>query len=182
MKQLIVHVLALELALFSVPTLAEEFKLSSPAFAAGESIPKIHACYPKGGENQSIPLNWSGAPAGTARYAVLMDDETSPCRSGDGACRHWMVYNLPASVNSLQAGQAMNQIQGVTEGRSYSGRVGYDGMCPPGPHRYTITVYALKETAPLIPAETALTRSQFAREYAAHILGTATIAGEFSPW
>jgi Raf kinase inhibitor-like YbhB/YbcL family protein len=167
-----------------LPTLvwAESLSLSSPAFANGADIPKIHACHNKGGENVSIPLEWRNAPANTHSFAVIMDDESSPCRAGDGACRHWMVYNLPGTVNKLEANQSLDSMAGVTQGISYSGRGTYDGMCPPGPHDYKITVYALKNDMPLIAADTPLTRSQFAKNYAKHILGSATLTGKFSPW
>lgn len=122
MRHRVAGLIAFTLGASSVFAQGEGLVLSSTAFAAAGDIPRIHACHAKGGENQSLPLSWSGAPSGTARYAIIMDDETSPCRTGDGACRHWMVYNLPATTSSLQAGQAVSQIPGVSEGRSYSGR------------------------------------------------------------
>lgn len=159
-----------------------ELSVTSPSFQSGGDIPKLHACAAKGGENTSIPLAWSGASEAVSSYAVVMDDEVAPCRKGDGACRHWGVYNLPKTVSSLEPNHPMASITGVALGRSYSGREGYDGMCPPGPHVYTISVYALKGGMPLLQTGVALTRSQFESQYQAYILDKGSLVGNFSPW
>jgi len=66
--------------------------LSSSAFPAGAAIPKSHTC---DGGDVSPPLAWSGAPAGTRSFAVVVDD---PDASG---FTHWLLFNLPASTASL---------------------------------------------------------------------------------
>jgi Raf kinase inhibitor-like YbhB/YbcL family protein len=158
-----------------------QMSLTSGAFKEGTDIPLAHACAGKGGENTSIPLAWSGAPKETKQFAVVMDDEVAPCGEGDGACRHWGVYNIPSSVSAFVAGQSFDAMKGVTLGKSYSGATGYDGMCPPNPHVYKITVYALKDGMPEVEVDAELTRSQFEANYKDHILESATLSGTFSP-
>ncbi len=93
------------------------------------------------GGNQSPQLSWSGAPAGTAAFAILVHDPDAPTGSG---WWHWQLVNIPKDVTSLAAGalppagsQAMNNDYGAK---------GFGGACPPpkhGVHRYQFTVYAL---------------------------------------
>lgn len=160
-----------------------EFTLQSSSFAAGAAIPVVHACPTHGGDDVSPNLSWSNAPQGTNRFALIMDDETPPCGTGDDACRHWMVYNIPADTTNLSEGLDVLSIAGATEGMSYVGIIGYAGPCPPPAdnHTYRFTVYALKDTMPIVEAGTALTRSQFEATYGEHILASATLSGTFAP-
>ncbi len=157
------------------------FILTSKSFADGAEMPRAQACAAQGGANQSPPLAWSNPPAGTAVYVLIMDDENPPCGRGDGACRHWSVYNIPAAVTGLGGGQDLSQISGAAEGRNYTGKNGYAGPCPPARHTYKLTLYALREGMPQVPAGTALTRSQFEARFGRFILGEATLTGSFAP-
>lgn len=120
--------------------------LTSPAFRDGESIPARHTCK---GENASPPLAWSGAPAGTAAYALLVTDPDAP----GGEFLHWLLFNLPATCHELAGGQPNNfkLPNGAVQGINDFGRPGYGGPCPPpGPaHSYIFTLFALD--APLDP-------------------------------
>jgi Raf kinase inhibitor-like YbhB/YbcL family protein len=98
------------------------------------------------GGNHSPQLQWSGAPAGTKSFAVTMYDPDAPTGSG---WWHWIVYNLPASVNRLDtdAGQPGKLPSGAKHGRNDFGSFDFGGACPPPgdkPHRYIFTVHALK--------------------------------------
>lgn len=151
---------------------AGSLTLSSSAFQAGAPIPERFSCH---GASLSPPLEWSGAPAATARFALIMDDETPPCGNGARACRHWQVYNIPASIGHFTAGQVVTRISGVTEGPAYNDHQGYAGPCPPAQHRYHITLYALAADMPWIAAGTALSRSQFQQRFQRYILDSATL-------
>ena len=159
------------------------FKLTSTAFVEGSKIPVEYACEDQGGMNRSVPLDWSEVPANTSKYAVIMDDETSPCGTGDNACKHWNVYNIPNTITSFTTGQKVTDINGVVEGKVQTGATSfanaYNGMCPPSKHTYKITAYALKDTMPIVDASASLTRSQFKSQYSSHILGEATLSGTF---
>lgn len=155
------------------------FPLECESFKNGGDIPVRHVCERQGGQNVSPGLRWQGFPESTAGFAVIMDDESPPCGRGDKACRHWMVYNLPASVTSLTEGQVVTAIPGVTVGTAYNGTVGYAGPCPPNAHVYTITVYSLGEGMPVIPGGTPMTRSMFRKKYGEYILSESSLTGRW---
>ena len=68
--------------------------LSSPVGASGDTLPAEYTC---DGAGSSIALSWSGAPARTREFALLMT--TLP---GDGTTKYnWVVYGIPAGVTSL---------------------------------------------------------------------------------
>jgi Raf kinase inhibitor-like YbhB/YbcL family protein len=100
------------------------------------------------GENISPELHWENAPEGTKAFAVTMYDLDAPTGSG---LWHWVVYNIPSSVTSLDSDAGSlsknNLPDGAIGGLSDAGVKGYFGPCPPAGrlHRYILTVYALKE-------------------------------------
>lgn len=118
--------------------------LESPAFKDGERIPKVHTC---DGADLSPALRWSGAPAKTRSFALIMDDPDAPV----GTWVHWVVYDLPASCAGLPEGVAKKDAgpdgarQGASWGVDEFSRAGYGGPCPPpgAPHRYSFRLYAL---------------------------------------
>ncbi|MGL4848425.1 MAG: YbhB/YbcL family Raf kinase inhibitor-like protein [Clostridium sp.] len=114
---------------------------------------------------ESIPLEWSGAPASTKSYAItLIDYDTVPIMGFPWI--HWIASDIPTNVTSLPANasttMANNMVQGVTSyANGYplqlNGLKGfqvprdkayhYGGMVPVNfPHKYTMTVYALDTT------------------------------------
>jgi Raf kinase inhibitor-like YbhB/YbcL family protein len=109
----------------------------------------------KGG-NVSPALAWSGAPAGTKSFALLVHDPDAPTGSG---WWHWIVYNIPADTTSLPsgAGDPKKKLMpaGAVQGRTDYGSVGYGGPCPPPgkPHHYHFQLYALKVAKLELPAD-----------------------------
>jgi len=108
------------------------------------------------GKNVSPALSWSGAPAGTKSFALTIYDPDAPTGSG---WWHWMVYNIPATATSLPAGagdeKGTGLPAGAVQGPTDFGAHMYGGPCPPAgdkPHRYIITIYALKTDKLDIPA------------------------------
>ena len=115
---------------------ATSMRLSSSSFEPGQPIPAQHTC---DGADESPPLEWSGAPAGTQAFALLVTD---PDARG---FVHWVLVDLPADTTGLPAGEGDSI---GTPGRNDFGRVGWGGPCPPsGTHRYVFRLYAL--SAPL---------------------------------
>ncbi|MBN6727492.1 YbhB/YbcL family Raf kinase inhibitor-like protein [Burkholderia multivorans] len=97
------------------------------------------------GENRSPQLSWRNPPPGTQGYAVTMFDPDAPGRGW----WHWAVTGIPRTVTSLPADASASGFLrriGASEARNDFGTDGYGGPCPPPgrPHRYVITVYALK--------------------------------------
>jgi Raf kinase inhibitor-like YbhB/YbcL family protein len=60
---------------------------------------------------------------------------------------HWVVYDLPATVTSLESkAAAEGELAGGKQGKSSRGTAMYLGPCPPpgaSPHHYRFRIYAL---------------------------------------
>jgi Raf kinase inhibitor-like YbhB/YbcL family protein len=95
----------------------------------------------------SLPLAWSGAPAGTTSFDVLMADVGGAGGEGKGWV-HWQLRGLPGGVSALQEGASASVghghlPKGAQELANGWGDKGYGGPCPPHPpHSYRITVTA----------------------------------------
>jgi Raf kinase inhibitor-like YbhB/YbcL family protein len=74
-------------------------KLTSPAFTEGGTIPKVFTC---DGADKSPPLQWSGVPKAARSLVLICDDPDAPA----GTWSHWVVFNLPPEVTSLEEGVA----------------------------------------------------------------------------
>jgi Raf kinase inhibitor-like YbhB/YbcL family protein len=139
-------------------THALTFTLTSADIAAGGKIAAAQVFNDFGctGGNISPALSWRGAPAGTKSFALLMHDPDAPTGSG---WWHWLVYNIPASQNSLPAGAGDPKKSllpaGALQGRTDFGTPGYGGPCPPPgkPHHYHLRLYALKVDRLDVPAD-----------------------------
>jgi Raf kinase inhibitor-like YbhB/YbcL family protein len=144
-------------------------------------MPSANACAaPLGGADKSPQLSLTNLPSNTSKLAIVMDDEVSPCGTGENACVHWAVFNLPSTKTTITEGENLSLIAGVTYGETYDGAsIGYAGACPPSNHVYKLTVYALNASTPNIPQNAVLTRSTFASTYGANILGQATWTGKY---
>ena len=139
--------------------------LRSGAFDEGGSIPTRFTC---DGEDVSPPLEWSGAPEGTASFVLIVDD---PEATG---FVHWLVADIPASVTSLGEGRAEGT--GVA-GRNDFGRSGWGGPCPPsGEHRYRFSIFALSGSLGLsgTPSEEAVRSAMRGR-----VLGQGQLAASY---
>lgn len=118
-----------------------KFLLTSPVVEDMKELP--HA-FTGDGEAATPPLAWTGAPAGTQSYALIMDHEDK-----EGNMKwYWTQYDIPASSTRLEK----NAHDIGKMGTGFKGRVGYE---PPmskgaGAHTYVITMYAL--SAPLTVA------------------------------
>ena len=143
------------------------FKITSTAFQDGKEIPKRFTC---DGENENVspPLAWTGAPAGTKAYALIVDDPDAP----SGLFTHWIVFNLPASTLSLpEAAKPANQ------GTSDFRKVGYGGPCPPkGRHRYFFHLYALKDELSGLKSPN---RKQIDAALKGHVIAEAVLMGTY---
>jgi len=140
---------ALALSLLVLPSLgadasAATFVLRSPEVTDGGTLPKD---YTGDGTSSTLPLEWSGAPAGTKGYALIMHHHAP-----DGIKWYWILYNIPADVQSLP-----KNVKGVGTlgGNSVNNRGGYapPHSKGPGPKTYIYTVYALSAAPDLtVPA------------------------------
>ncbi len=145
--------------------------LGSPAFASQGAIPGRFTC---DGEDVSPPLAWSGAPAGTRSFALIVDDPDAPV--GDWV--HWVLYDLPATATGLpEAVTAKTLPAGAREGLNGWRQPGWRGPCPPsGRHRYFHKLYALDIVLPDLnrPTKAALERAM-----AGHVLARTELVGTY---
>jgi Raf kinase inhibitor-like YbhB/YbcL family protein len=126
------------------------FVLTSPQVKEGGRVAdeQVFNSFGCQGGNVSPVLQWKGAPADTKSFAITVYDPDAPTGSG---WWHWVVFNIPTSVDSLPKGAGNPQANlapgGSIQSRTDFGKPGYGGPCPPAgdkPHRYQFTVYALK--------------------------------------
>jgi Raf kinase inhibitor-like YbhB/YbcL family protein len=150
------------------------FTLTSAAFASGAPIPVDNSCK---GANTSPPLAWSGAPADTKSFALIVEDPDAP----RGTFTHWIAFDIPATVTSLPA--ALPHIEqlpgGGEQGMNSVAKIGYMGPCPPAGkvHHYHFKLYALNSTINL-PKGASLTAVQATIQ--SHVIATANLVGTFS--
>ena len=146
--------------------------LSSPAFAAGASIPAVYSC---DGKDQSPPLRWTGAPAGTKSFALIMDDPDAPA----GTWVHWLIFNIPAQATGLPEAvrPAATLDDGSVQGTNSWRRLGYGGPCPPrGQHRYFFKLYALDA---MLSLSSSAGKADLLRAMEGHILAQAELMGVY---
>nr|WP_163503692.1 YbhB/YbcL family Raf kinase inhibitor-like protein [Halomonas socia] len=147
-------------------------QLESSAFANHGKIPS--KCTGES-DNVSPALSWSGAPEGTQGYALICHDPDAPLvKGGQYGFVHWVLYNLPASVTSLEEATASGTV-GLNDG----GGNGYMGPMPPeghGLHLYYFWVLALDAELEL-PA--GLTLSQLLEKIEPHLLGMNRLVGTY---
>ncbi|MEI7529015.1 MAG: PKD domain-containing protein, partial [Elusimicrobiota bacterium] len=122
---------------------AGAFALTSPVGLEGAAMAAEYTC---DGAYASPALAWSGAPAGTQQFALLMT--TLP---GDGSTKwNWVLYGIPAAAYGLDkntSGVGTPGVNSDTQSQEYAAPCSQG----PGPKVYTYTLYALSG-APSLPA------------------------------
>lgn len=150
--------------------------LTSPAFAERATIPQKFTC---DGPNVSPAFAWSGAPATTRTFALIVDDPDAPA----GTWTHWVLFNLPGKVSALPEHVAQDEtvasLGGAVQGRNDFKKIGYGGPCPPPgkPHRYFCKLYALDTSLALHPGAT---KAQLEAAMQGHIVATAQLVGTYA--
>jgi len=141
------------------------------AFPQQGSIPRA---FTADGADMSPAIAWSGAPAKTQAFALVMDDPDAPV----GLWTHWSLYNLPPGATALPENQpkAPTLSDGSRQGKNTWGRFGYNGPSPPPgkPHRYFFKLYALGQPLEL---EAGATRQQVDAALKGKILAEAQWVG-----
>jgi hypothetical protein len=148
-------------------------KLTSSAFIAGSTIPRVHTC---DDADHSPPLVWDDAPANTISFALISDDPDAP----RGTWVHWVIFNIPSTEYSLPQnvppkGDLPN---GSKQGTNDFGNIGYGGPCPPsGTHRYFFKLYALDSSLDL---KAGSTKSELLDAMKGHIFAETQLMGTYS--
>lgn len=153
-----------------------EFTLMSAEFMDGETIPDAHTC--ASGDFFGAPaptLSWSGAPAGTQSFALVMLDQTLVDEMSPLGY-HSAFWNLPADVTELP-------MDFNAEPEQYFGSAhinnGYLGPCPDEEpaHTYVFTLYALPEASITLGM---MLNDDFIQTLEDAAIGTATLSGTSS--
>lgn len=152
--------------------------VTSTAFSADGAIPDANSGY---GDNKSPPLTWSAGPDGTRSYAVITEDPDVPRPE---PIMHWIAYNIPADVTSLEGGlpadAKMSAPAGAMQGLNIRNSAGYVGPRPPADqtHHYHFQVFALDTTLDLDPA--GANRAALLDAMKGHILAKGELVGTYT--
>jgi len=139
-------------------------------------IPKMHSDYADG---VSPRLDWKAIPDAKSYAVVTEDSDAHPVNP----FVHWLAWNIPADRTSLPEGlqeqPRLTEPEGVLQGRTSRGSVGYFGPKPQvgdPPHHYHFQVFAL-DTKLDVPAgadrDTVLAAMQ------GHVVGAGELVGTY---
>jgi len=155
--------------------LAQESKLRlhSTAFTDGSVIPTDYTCT---GVDKSPPLSWTGTPAGTRSFALIVDDPDAPRTT----FVHWVIYNMASSITQLpeDTPRSARTALGAKQGVNGLDRIGYKGPCPPpgAPHHYHFRLFALDSPLKLEPGASA---AEVRQAVEGHVLASTELVGIF---
>jgi Raf kinase inhibitor-like YbhB/YbcL family protein len=138
---------------------------------------KIPAKYTCDKNDISPPLSWSGAPANTASFALIVDD---PDANSEAPFVHWLIWNIPRNQNALAENIAPQELlsDGSRQGLNQAQKIGYKGPCPPsGSHDYHFKLYALDT---MLQISGAITKEQLLEAMKNHVLAEAVLVGAYS--
>ncbi|MDD2740623.1 MAG: YbhB/YbcL family Raf kinase inhibitor-like protein [Methylomonas lenta] len=150
--------------------------LSSPDFVHQGEIPKQFTCQ---GDDSSPALSWSGVSAQAKSLVLIVDDPDAPDPAKPKMTWvHWILYNIPPTVNELPQAVAASNLPGWTQpGQNDWKRTGYGGPCPPiGRHRYFHKLYALDIELPDLNQPT---KSELEAAMQGHILQKTELIGTY---
>jgi hypothetical protein len=151
--------------------------LTSTAFVHEGAIPTTYTCQ---GKDISVPLAWSGLPAGTRSLALIVDDPDAPDPAAPKMTWvHWVLYNIPPGTDGLEEAVQSGELpKGTLEGRNDWGRTGYGGPCPPvGRHRYFFKLYALDVVLPDLGTPD---KARLERAMQGHVLAKHELVGTYA--
>lgn len=145
-----------------------QLTLTTEAFLDEGALPTLYTC---DSQNISPQLSWSNVPKKTQSFAIIFLDPTA----AQDKKYLWTIYNIPATITSLE--QGIKQLPAGT----MQGKNSYTGPCPPkgSVHTYVFTLYALdgKLTLPAGADGDTLIKSM-----ANHVLEKSEITAVYSRW
>jgi Raf kinase inhibitor-like YbhB/YbcL family protein len=139
-------------------------------------IPEMHSEYADG---VSPAISWNKVD-GAKSYALILED---PDAKSIKPFVHWVAYNIPANVTSLPEGlqeqPRLTEPEGILQGRTSRGSVGYFGPRPPvgdPPHHYHFQVFALDRELDVPPGAE---RDEVLKAMEGHVLAAGEIVGTY---
>lgn len=146
--------------------------LESQDITAHKLIPKR---FTGEGDNISPGFTIKQVPEGTRSFALLCHDPDAPVVKATGyGFMHWMLYNIPANIRTIEAGT-----KAYTQGLNDFGTLDYGGPMPPkghGTHYYYYVLFALDEN---INLQEGLAEEIFFNKIAPHVIGMARLVGVY---
>ena len=115
-------------------------------FADSGRIPNKYTCAST--PTTSPAISWSGAPASTQSYVVILHDP-DPVLGGSATndVLHWAIFDIPGDAKGLPEGvKGGEQPDGSKQINNITGNPTYLGPCAPpghGDHHYTFEIFAL---------------------------------------
>jgi Raf kinase inhibitor-like YbhB/YbcL family protein len=147
--------------------------VTSSAFAPGAAIPDKYSAYFEG---ISPNLSWSGAPANTKSYVLMMEDPDAALKP----VTHWIMANIPASITNLPGNVVKDdKFNNALQGSNITGKPGYYGPKPPPadkPHGYHFQVFAL-DTMLNLPSD--YNRQALLDAIKGHVIGKGELIGTY---
>ncbi|HXP94930.1 MAG TPA: YbhB/YbcL family Raf kinase inhibitor-like protein [Candidatus Binatia bacterium] len=179
MSALLRHLILVFAMVATAATAAQALVLTSPAFTDGGTL-STDAAGPGdcGGKDISPPLRWTGAPATTKSFGILVMDLDG--RNALGVV-HWIAYGIKPDVTSFPAGLASSASPMFIGGVNNRNLGTFLGLCPPKndpPHHYVFTAYAL-DLAP-DALQPGLNRDAFMAAITGHALAASVIIGTYA--
>jgi phosphatidylethanolamine-binding protein (PEBP) family uncharacterized protein len=153
------------------PTPTGSMRLTSPAVANGGALPPE---FNGDGEGATLPLAWTGAPAGTKSYALIMDHVDR-----DGVTKvYWTLHDIPGDVTSLPKNVKGVGTLGATWKRGETYVTPHSGGG--GTFTYTIRLYALSAAPTFEAGHGLVTRDALLAKIKDTTLGTADLRVTYS--
>jgi len=161
--------------IFTIPM----FKLTSPAFEDGGTIPAKYTCDTENARPPEFLIG--GAPEGTKSFVLIMEDPDIPNEIKQSQSIqtfvHWVLYDIPGDAKEIILGSTTSSY-GITSARG----VDYVPPCPPQQyepreHRYVFTLYALSDVLNLGSAPSA---DQARAALAPYLLAETKLVGRYA--
>ena len=144
-------------------------------YADGSVMPAKNGCA-NGNMAVSPKIDWTGAPAGTMTFALILHD-TDVDINGDDVL-HWAIFNIPGTATGLseKIANTPDLPDGSRQLNNIARSPGFFGPCPPAPtaHHYIIEAYAL-DTKLDVPATG--TRADLLAAMKGHVRAKGTYVG-----
>lgn len=163
------------------PMRAVGMTLSSPDFPDGGIIPDqfTSKVYVGGVKANSPALNWTGTPAGTQSFVLIVHDLDVQMGKGLGDNLHWMAWNIPGTATGLpQSVPTVARLPDGTQQNKWGNNYGWGGPGAPAPiyHHYVFEIWALDTKLDL--PETA-SRADVQKAMDGHVLDKGFLVGRF---
>lgn len=153
-----------------------QLQVTSPVISADGSLDKRYGEYADG---VSVPLRWSAAPGARSYLVIAEDPDARPITP----FVHWVAWNIPADTTGLPEGlleqMRLTEPEGVLQGATSRGSVGYYGPRPPvgdPPHHYHFQVMALDTVLDIAPGSD---RDAVLKAAKGHVIAKGEVVGTY---